>query len=41
MTITNFTMRWATRSGRPAIAAGLVLATLGVAACGSDYAREG
>jgi hypothetical protein len=34
-------MRWATRSGRPAIAAGLVLATLGAAACGSDYAREG
>lgn len=41
MNIKDFTMRWATRSVRPATAAGLVLATLGAAACGSDYAREG
>lgn len=41
MNIKDFTMRWATRSVRPATAAGLVLATLGAAACGSDYQREG
>ena len=41
MNIKDFTMRWATRSVRPATAAGLVLATLGAAACGSDYARQG
>jgi energy-converting hydrogenase Eha subunit E len=39
--IKNLNMRWATRSVRPATAAGLVLATLGAAACGSSTAREG
>ena len=41
MNIKNFNMRWATRSVRPAAVAGLALAALGVAACGSDDAREG
>ena len=41
MTITNFTMRWATRSVRPAAIAGLALAALGASACGSSTAREG
>ena len=41
MNITNFNMRWATRSVRPAAAAGLALAALGASACGSDYARQG
>jgi len=39
--IKNLNMRWATRSVRPAAVAGLVLAALGVSACGSDYARQG
>jgi hypothetical protein len=39
--MTNFTMRWATRSVRPAALAGLALAALGVSACGSSTAREG
>jgi hypothetical protein len=39
--MTNFTMRWATRSVRPAAAASLVLASIGAAACGSGAAREG
>jgi hypothetical protein len=39
--IKNLNMRWATRSVRPAAMAGLVLATLGAAACGSSTAREG
>jgi hypothetical protein len=39
--IKDFTMRWATRSVRPAAAAGLVLASIGAAACGSEYARQG
>jgi hypothetical protein len=39
--IKNLNMRWATRSVRPAAVAGLVLATLGAAACGSSTAREG
>jgi hypothetical protein len=39
--IKDFTMRWATRSVRPAIAAGLMAATVGAAACGSEYARQG
>jgi len=39
--IKNLNMRWAVRSTRPAAVAGLVLATLGVSACGSDYARQG
>ncbi len=33
--------RWATRSVRPAAVAGLMLAALGAAACGSATAREG
>lgn len=37
----HFTMRWATRSVRPAAVAGLALAALGVSACGSATAREG
>ena len=41
MNIKNFSMRWATRSVRPAIGAGLVLAALGGSACGSDTVREG
>ena len=41
MNIKDFTMRWATRSVRPAAAAGLALAAIGAVACGSDYAREG
>jgi hypothetical protein len=39
--IKNLNMRRAARSARPAAAAGLVLAALGVSACGSDYARQG
>jgi hypothetical protein len=39
--MTNFSMRWATRSVRPAAVAGLALAALGVSACGSATAREG
>jgi len=39
--IKNLNIRWATRSVRPAAVAGLVLATLGAAACGSSTAREG
>jgi hypothetical protein len=39
--IKDFTMRWATRSVRPAAAAGLVLTAIGATACGSDFAREG
>jgi hypothetical protein len=39
--ITDITMRWATRSVRPAAVAGLVLASLGASACGSAAAREG
>jgi hypothetical protein len=39
--IKHFTMRWATRSVRPAIAAGLVAASVGATACGSDYQRQG
>jgi hypothetical protein len=39
--ITDITMRWATRSVRPAAVAGLALAALGVTACGSATAREG
>jgi hypothetical protein len=38
--ITNITMRWATRSVRPAAIAGLALAALGASACGSATARE-
>lgn len=41
MTIKNLNMRWATRSVRPAVAAGLALAALGVSACGSAHVREG
>jgi hypothetical protein len=37
----NFSMRWATRSVRPAAVAGLALAAIGVSACGSATAREG
>jgi hypothetical protein len=37
----HFTMRWATRSVRPAAVAGLALAALGASACGSATAREG
>jgi hypothetical protein len=39
--IKNFSMRWATRSVRPAAVAGMALAALGVSACGSGTAREG
>jgi hypothetical protein len=39
--IKHFSMRRATRSVRPAAMASLALATLGAAACGSSYAREG
>jgi hypothetical protein len=39
--IKNIDMRWATRSARPVALAGLVLAALGVSACGSATAREG
>jgi hypothetical protein len=39
--IKNFSMRWATRSVRPAAVAGMALAALGVSACGSGEAREG
>jgi hypothetical protein len=39
--IKNVNMRWATRSVRPAAVAGLMLAALGVSACGSATAREG
>jgi hypothetical protein len=39
--IKNIDMRWATRSVRPVAMAGLVLAALGVSACGSATAREG
>ena len=41
MNIKNFSMRWATRSVRPAAVAGMALAALGVSACGSGDAREG
>ena len=41
MNIKDFTMRWATRSVRPAAAAGLALAAIGAAACGTDFQREG
>jgi hypothetical protein len=41
VTIANFTMRWATRSVRPAISAGLIAAALGSSACGSSYVRNG
>ena len=41
MIIKNLNMRRAARSVRPAAAAGLVLAALGAAACGSSTAREG
>lgn len=41
MTITNFTMRWGTRSVRAGAIAGLALAALGASACGSATAREG
>lgn len=41
MNIKDFTMRWATRSVRPAAATSLVLAAIGAAACGSDFQREG
>jgi hypothetical protein len=41
VTITNFNMRWATRSVRAGAIAGLALAALGAAACGSATAREG
>ena len=41
MNNTNLNMRWATRSVRPAAVAGLMLAALGVSACGSATAREG
>jgi hypothetical protein len=34
-------MRWATRSVRPAIGAGLIAAALGSSACGSAHVREG
>ena len=40
MTITNFTMRWATRSVRAGAVAGLALAALGASACGSAHSRE-
>jgi hypothetical protein len=39
--IKNLNMRRAARSVRPAAVAGLVLAALGVSACGSDEARQG
>jgi hypothetical protein len=39
--IKNFSMRWATRSVRPAAVAGMALAALGISACGSGDAREG
>lgn len=41
MNIKDFTKRWATRSVRPAAAASLVLASIGAAACGSEYQRQG
>lgn len=41
MNIKNLNMHRATRSVRTAAVAGLVLAALGVSACGSDEAREG
>jgi hypothetical protein len=41
VTITNFNMRWATRSVRLAAVAGMGLAAFGASACGSDYARQG
>ena len=41
MNIKNFSMRWATRSVRPAAVAGLALVAIGAAACGSATAREG
>ena len=40
MNIKNLNMRWGTRSVRPAAVAGLALAALGAAACGSGTARE-
>jgi hypothetical protein len=39
--IKNLNMRWATRSVRPAAVAGLVLASVGMSACGSATARQG
>jgi hypothetical protein len=39
--IKHINMRWATRSVRPAAVAGLMLAALGAAACGSAKVREG
>jgi hypothetical protein len=39
--IKNLNMRWATRSVRPAAVAGLVLASVGISACGSATARQG
>jgi hypothetical protein len=39
--IKNFTKRWGTRSVRLAAAAGLTLAAIGAAGCGSDYQRQG
>jgi hypothetical protein len=39
--IKNFSMRWATRSVRPAAVAGLALVALGASACGSATARQG
>lgn len=41
MNIQNITMRWATRSVRPAALAGLALAAIGASACGSATQREG
>lgn len=37
----NLNIRWATRSVRPAIGTGLMLAALGVSACGSATVRDG
>jgi hypothetical protein len=39
--IKNFSMRWATRSVRPAAVAGLALVAIGASACGSATQREG
>ena len=41
MNIKNFSMRWATRSVRPAAVAGLALVAIGASACGSATQREG
>ena len=40
MTITNFTMRWGTRSVRAGAIAGVALAAMGISACGSATMRE-